>query len=1169
MINIKEFRSKDLALPDLLNPAILVGESNLLNQPCAVLLNKDGSFSAGIRFAGPDRESLSHADIDHLPAVLNQALARLDAGWSVHWSAIRVAADGYVPEEQCHFPDRISRLIDTERRLQFEQEGAHFLSRYVAVFTWQTPPDSAVSAGQMFVESTKDHEPDSFDLLLRKFEDTLQSVLGILRTNFSLTPLDAKGLLTHYHECLTGLVHPVNPPLIPAYLDVVLGHHDFVAGLEPHIDGERIEVVTVTGYPDKTNPLILEDLHNLPFPLRVTTRMVLQDQMGSKKIISSYREKWASSKFTLRDYLSAAMSQGQLRQDRADPYKQALEQETALADGDVSSGAVRLGFFTFTVVLRGTNDRVLEEQVRAVQSLLNNAGFVAKRETVNVVEAFLGSLPGHTWENVRRPVLSSMNFADISPKTAVWAGNRECPSDLMKDHGKPAPCLLYAQTTGSTPFRLNLHVSDLGHTMILGPTGCHAKGHPILMADGTIRPVEDVRIGDRIMGPDGQPRTVQTLHRGLSDMYRIVPKKGEPFVVNGDHILSLKRGHDVPSRAREICNISVRDYLRKSHTFTHNHKLYRCAIREFVSTQYEASLPIRPYLLGVILGDGSCAGQAGVSVTNPDKEIAEALLREAVGDGFSITRRKPNHTQVPIFGITGGAHAVLRGLGCLGKSAEFKSVPALYKTGSWNTRLEILAGLLDTDGSLSHNGFDFISKSRQLAEDVVFIARSLGLAAYLSESQKSCQTFDEPRRYWRASISGNTQIVPTRVQRKQAGARRQKKDVLVTGFHVEPAGYGAYYGFEVDGDHLYLDGHFLAHHNSGKSTILALLAAQWLRYRNARVISFDKSRSLFALTAAVGGQHYDLGGEYSKLSFAPLERIDNPSGRVFAEEWLESLAILQGVAVSANERAVIHRAVEGLSQEAGRSISDVVHLLQDERLKQAISVYQGTGKYGDIVDARQDGLDMEGRFLTFEMDSLPQGETAKGIVAPILLYLFHRIESMLDGSPTLLLLDEAWSFLDNPLFLGKIREWLKVLRKKNAVVVFATQSLADLLGNPLLPVLQESCPTKIFLPNRAAKSSTLLPMYQGFGLVDRQIDLVQAATPKREYYVSSPDGQRLVSFAFGPLALAFCAVSDPRDVKRVAELRSQYGDEWQEVWLGERLPANVRDGWLQMLGTLR
>ena len=826
MLNIKEFRSKELSLPDLLNPAILAGEIHVLGKTCGVLLNKDGSFVSSLRFSGPDMESLSYAATNRVSAIFNSAIARLGSGWTVQVSAIRVPADGYIDEDRLFFSDPVSALIDAERRAQFEREGLHFLSRYYLDFTWQTPPDSEVAAGQMFVESKKDLQQDTFDVLLKKFEDALTSVAGVLRQQFLLTPLDGEGLLSHYHECLTGHTHPITPPDIPAYLDVLLGHHDFVAGLEPSLDGVSIEVVTVTGYPNKTRPEILEALHNLPFPLRYTTRFIIMDQIESKKLVAKYREKWASSKFGLGSYLSAAMDKGVVRPDRADKFKEGLEKETALAEADVSSGAVRLGYFTTTIVLRDNDAKVLEERARVVMNMLNNPGFIAKRETVNVVEAFLGSLPGHTWENVRRPIINSMNFVDLSPKTCVWAGDADCPSPLMQQDGRKAPCLTYARTSGSTPFRFNLHVSDVGHTLVLGPTG------------------------------------------------------------------------------------------------------------------------------------------------------------------------------------------------------------------------------------------------------------------------------------------------------------------------------------------------------AGKSSVLGLIAAQWGRYADSRVITFDRGRSLFALTEAVGGQHYDLGGAHSSLSFAPMNRIDQQNDRTFAEEWLESLAVLQGVTVTAKERVIIHQAVKGLAQEQGRSITDVVSLIQDERLKQALGVYTGTGKYSDLLDARSDAIDLSSRFITFEMDNLPSGESGKGIVAPVLLYLFQRIETMLDGSPTLIILDEAWTMLDNPLFLPKIKEWLKVLRKKNALVLFATQSLADLMGSPLLPVLQESCPTKIFLPNLEAGSETLLPMYTAFGLNDKQIEILQTATPKQDYYVSSPLGHRLVSFAMGPVALAFCAVSDPRDVKRVAELREQCGPTWPVVWLQERLPQNLRESWTRYLESL-
>jgi type IV secretion system protein VirB4 len=152
--------------------------------------------------------------------------------------------------------------------------------------------------------------------------------------------------------------------------------------------------------------------------------------------------------------------------------------------------------------------------------------------------------------------------------------------------------------------------------------------------------------------------------------------------------------------------------------------------------------------------------------------------------------------------------------------------------------------------------------------------------------------------------------------------------------------------------------------------------------------------------------------------------------------------------------------------------------------------------------------------------------------------------------------------------MAKLRQWLKELRKKNALVVFATQSLADLKNSPLLPVLKESCPTKIFLPNQAATSQNLRPLYIDMGMNDRQIELLAMSTPKQDYYLFTPEGQRRIQFGMGPVALAFCGVSDPREVKRVMELKVQEGDRWPIAWLKECLPPSIRDGWVRHAETL-
>ena len=144
----------------------------------------------------------------------------------------------------------------------------------------------------------------------------------------------------------------------------------------------------------------------------------------------------------------------------------------------------------------------------------------------------------------------------------------------------------------------------------------------------------------------------------------------------------------------------------------------------------------------------------------------------------------------------------------------------------------------------------------------------------------------------------------------------------------------------------------------------------------------------------------------------------------------------------------------------------------------------------------------------------------KGLVAPVLTYLFHRLEARFDGRPTLLILDEAWLFLDDPLFAALIREWLKTLRKKNVAVVFATQSLADIETSTIAPALIESCPSRIFLPNDRAIEPQSRAVYERFGLNDRQIDLIARAFPKRDYYYQSQRGNRLFELGLGQVGLA-------------------------------------------------
>lgn len=168
-------------------------------------------------------------------------------------------------------------------------------------------------------------------------------------------------------------------------------------------------------------------------------------------------------------------------------------------------------------------------------------------------------------------------------------------------------------------------------------------------------------------------------------------------------------------------------------------------------------------------------------------------------------------------------------------------------------------------------------------------------------------------------------------------------------------------------------------------------------------------------------------------------------------------------------------------------------------------------------------------------------------------YLFHRIESRLDGSPALIIIDEGWLVLDSPAFAAQLREWLKTLRKKNASVIFATQSLADVEGSAIAPAIIESCPTRIFLPNERATEPQIARIYERFGLNDRQIEILSRATPKRDYYFQSRRGNRLFELGLGEIALAFAAASSKTDQTSIAELVAAHGQHgFAAAWLRSR-----------------
>ncbi len=339
---------------------------------------------------------------------------------------------------------------------------------------------------------------------------------------------------------------------------------------------------------------------------------------------------------------------------------------------------------------------------------------------------------------------------------------------------------------------------------------------------------------------------------------------------------------------------------------------------------------------------------------------------------------------------------------------------------------------------------------------------------------------------------------------------------------------------------------------TGKSVLLGLLAASWLRYPRARVFVFDKSYSALPLCLAAGGHHYDLLGEgEGGPAFSPLRSTDEPGEKIWAVQWLHGLFETVGSPLDSQQVLAITDAIESLATYPAdqRTLTTFKTLLQDQDLRDRLQTYTLAGDFGNLLDATEDAVTTS-PFHVFEMGALI--DAGPRITAPTLGYLFHRIERSLDGRPTLILVDEAWSFLLQGQFAKQIRAWLKELRKKNAAVVLATQGLADLKLDGESQSFFESTPTKIYLPNKEALSPAAGEAYARLGLNATQIRILSEMTPKRHYYWTSPAGRRQIDLDLGPLALAFLGASDKDSLHRIRQLHREHDSLWPSFWLREQ-----------------
>ena len=793
MMNLREYRRTAARLADFLPWAALVGPG--------VIVNKDGSFQRTARFRGPDLDSAVAAELVAVAGRINNAFRRLGSGWSIFVEAQRSEAATY-PDSP--FPDPASGLVEEERKADFEEAGIHFVSDYFLTILYLPPAEDAARAETWLYEGREQSGVDPHEVM-RAFIDRTDRVLALLD---GFMPecgwLDDVETLTYLHSTVSTKRHRVRVPETPVYLDALLADQPLTGGLEPRLGDQHLRVLTVIGFPTATTPGLLDDLNRLAFPYRWSTRAILLDKTDATKLLTKIRRQWFAKRKSIAAILKEVLTNEASALVDTDASNKAADADLALQE--LGADVAGMAYVTATIVVWDADPRLADEKLRLVEKVIQGRDFTAMVETVNAVDAWLGSLPGHAYANVRQPPISTLNLAHMIPLSAVWAGPE-------RDEHFGAPPLLYGKTEGSTPFRLSLHVGDVGHTLVVGPTG------------------------------------------------------------------------------------------------------------------------------------------------------------------------------------------------------------------------------------------------------------------------------------------------------------------------------------------------------AGKSVLLALMALQFRRYERSQVFAFDFGGSIRAASLAMGGDWHDLGGgltdgSESSVSLQPLARIHDTYERAWAADWIVAILMREAIQITPDVKEHIWTALTSLASAPveERTITGLSVLLQSNDIKQALRPYCVGGAYGRLLDAEAEHLG-SAAVQAFEIEGL----VGTGAAPAVLSYLFHRIGDRLDGRPTLLIIDEGWLALDDEGFAGQLREWLKTLRKKNASVIFATQSLSDIDNSSIAPAIIESCPTRLLLPNERAIEPQITAIYRRFGLNDRQIEILARATPKRDYYCQSRRGNRLFELGLSEVGLALCAASSKSDQTLIANLVAEHGREgFLAAWLRAR-----------------
>ncbi len=452
MWNLSEYQKHPRRLSDYLPWAAFIGPG--------VILNKDGSFQRTIRFRGPDTGSATPGELMAMRARLNNVLKRLGSGWCIHVEAARKSAQSYPTSS---FPNSAAALIDQERRQTFTGVGNHCESNYFLTLTFLPPEDQVRSLTRVLIERPIDKAGISYRASYETFLGQITQIVNLLSGFMpEATPLDDDQTLSYLHDCVSERILKIKRPWQWFYLDEMLTDTTLSGGLSPKLGKHFIKTVSIRTYIGQTLPCLLDGLNELALEYRWVARYLPMDKVQATSHLGKLRRQWFAKRKGMITLLKEAIMKQESRLEDSDSLNKAQDADAALQE--LGGDYVSFGHFTLTVTVWDENESVAIDKARAVQQVVDGSGIISQIESFNAVQAWLGSLPGHGYADVRRPLISSLNVCDLMPASSIWSGPEAC-------HHLNGPALLQTRTAGSTPFRLSIYQGDVGHTLIVGPTG--------------------------------------------------------------------------------------------------------------------------------------------------------------------------------------------------------------------------------------------------------------------------------------------------------------------------------------------------------------------------------------------------------------------------------------------------------------------------------------------------------------------------------------------------------------------------------------------------------------------------------------------------------------------------------------------------------------------------